>query len=221
MPTSHIQSTGSVRRKVIFVLVSCAVALVLAWSISRVAFTEMMDTVDSITTPDPKLEMVSSISRDIMRLDQLQRAQAFLNSGKYSSLSNESAPIVAALDSLKSLYQYNPVQQQRVDSIKTLLTQRDKLFDAYVKVREKVVDNEAFSQQLDSLSEVIYEPSGDSTIVTTERKRRTTTISDGTNNAFTDTTVLMNPDERGFFSRLFGSRRRIEPLQPAVEERRM
>ena len=221
MPTPQIQPTGSVQRKVIFVLVSCAVALVLAWFISRVAFTEMMGTVENITAPDPKLEMVSRISRDIMRLDQLQRAQAFLNSGTYSSLTDESAAIVSALDSLKSLYPYNPLQQERVDSIKTLLTQRDKLFNAYVKVREKVVDNEDFSKQLDSLSEVIYEPSGDSTIVTTERKRRTTTISDGTENTETDTMPLMTADERGFFSRLFGSRRRDGSQQPAVEERRM
>ena len=219
MPTPHIQSTGSVQRKVIFVFISCAVALVLAWVISRVAFTEMMDTVDSITAPDPKLEMVSQISRDIMRLDQLQRAQAFLNSGKYSSLTNESAVIVSALDSLKSLYQYSSIQQQRIDSIKTLLTQRDGLFDAYVKVREKVVDSDAFSKQLDSLSKVIYEPSGDSTIVTTERKRRTTTISDDTDNM--DTVVPVNPDDKGFFARLFGSRRRTETPPQAVEERRM
>src|SRR5690606_24417019 len=155
MPTPHIQSTGSVQRKVIFVFVSCAVALVLAWVISRVAFTEMMDTMDDITAPDPKLEMVSQISRDIMRLDQLQRAQAFLNTNKYSSLTNESAIILASLDSLKALYQYNSLQQQRIDSIKTLLTQRDELFDVYVKVRKKVVDSHAFSQQLDSLSKVI------------------------------------------------------------------
>src|SRR5690606_21898275 len=85
-------------------------------------------------------------------------------------------------------------------------------------VREKVVDSDAFSQQLDSLSKVIYEPSGDSTIVTTERKRRTTTISDDTNS--TDT-VLLSVDDRGFLARLFGSRRRAEPLQQVIEERRM
>lgn len=193
----------------------------MAWVISRVAFTEMMDTVESVTAPDPKLEMVSQISKDIMRLDQLQRAQAFLNNNKYRSFASESAGIVASLDSLQSLYQHNNTQQERIDSIKTLLTQRDKLFNAYVKVREKVVDNDAFSEQLQSLSEVIYEPSGDSTIVTTERKRRTTTISDDTNSM--DTIVFANTDDRGFFARLFGSRKQPipEPLQQVIEERRM
>lgn len=221
MPPANIQSTGSVRRKVIFVFITCAVALVLAWVISRVAFTEMMDTVENITAPDPKLEMVSQISKDIMRLDQLQRAQAFIDNNRYRSFASESADIVASLDSLQSLYERNSTQLERIDSIKTLLTQRDKLFNAYVKVREKVVDNDAFSEQLQSLSEVIYEPTGDSTIVTTERKRRTTTISDDTNSM--DTVVFAHTDDRGFFARLFGSRKQpdAEPLQQVIEERRM
>src|SRR3546814_2698466 len=85
MPTRDIKATRSFRRKVIFVFLSCAVSLVLAWIISRVAFTEIMDTVESITTPEPKLEIVSGISRDIMRLDQLQRAQAFGGNAAYRS----------------------------------------------------------------------------------------------------------------------------------------
>ncbi|WP_353130948.1 hybrid sensor histidine kinase/response regulator [Parapedobacter pyrenivorans] len=216
MPTQDIQSTRSVRRKVIFVFISCAVSLVLAWVISRVAFTEIMDTVENITTPDPKLEMVSGISRDIMRLDQLQRSQAFGGNATYKSFSKESAAIVASLDSLKHLYQGSGVQLSRIDSIKTLLRQRDKLFNSYVKVREKVVDSREFSEQLQSLSDVIYEPSSDSTIVTTERKRRTTTIAGDTSAA----AIVIDQDDRGFFARVFG-RKRPEQPQQVTEERRM
>ena len=215
MTTKDIQSTRSVRRKVIFVFLSCAVSLVLAWVISRVAFTEIMDTVESIATPDPKLEMVSGISRDIMRLDQLQRAQAFGGNTTYNSFSKESAAILTSLDSLKHLYQRSGVQRSRIDSIKTLLRQRDKLFDSYVKVREKVVDSREFSQQLQSLSDVIYEPGPDSTIVTTERKRRTTTIAGDTS-----ATAAAIDEDRGFFARVFGRKRPEQPQQVA-EERRM
>ncbi len=216
MPTQNIRSSGGVRRKVIFVFITCAVALVLAWVISRVAFTEMMDTVDSITTPDPKLEMVSGISRDIMRLDQLQRSQAFGGRVSYKSFSKESGAILTSLDSLKQLYAGSELQQARIDSIKRLLKQRDRLFNAYVKVREKVVDSREFSEQLQLLSDVIYEPSTDSTIVTTERKRRTTTIAGDTNAVV----VPLNNDDRGFFARVFGSRKRQEQQQ-VVEQRRM
>lgn len=218
MPTRNIQSTESVRRKVIFVFVSCAIALVLAWIISRVAFTEMMDTVDSITTPDPKLERVSRISRDIMRLDQLQRSQAFLENGtSYKSFSRESAKILLSLDSLSQSYEGSSVQQARIDSIKMLLRQRDNLFKSYVKVREKVVDSREFSEQLQLLSDIFYEPGPDSKVVTTERKRRTTTIAGDTS---TVSTVPIDSDDRGFFSRLFGRKKQEQPL-PVVEERRM
>jgi len=219
MAAPDIQSTGNVRRKVIFVFLSCVVALVLAWLISRVAFTEMMDTVENITAPNPKLEMVSRISRNIMRLDQLQRSQAFGGNTSYNSFSKESAAIVASLDSLKLLYQESSLQQSRIDSIKTLLKQRDRLFNAYVRVREKVVDSQEFSEQLQSLSDVIYEPSTDSTIVTTERKRKVITIPGDTNTVM----VPINQEDRGFFSRLFGTRKRQEQqeVQQIVEERRM
>ena len=221
MPTGEIKSTRSVRRKVIFVFLSCAVSLVLAWVISRVAFNEIMGTVESITTPDPKLEIVSSISRDIMRLDQLQRAQAFGGNAAYSSFSKESAAIIGSLDSLTHLYEGSDVQQSRIDSIKTLLRQRDKLFNAYVQVREKVVDNKEFSEQLQTLSDIIYEPNTESKVVTTERKRRTTTIAGDTTNAVA-IPVPQTEDNRGFLARLFG-RRPVEQEQPqqVVEERRM
>ncbi|MEC3878829.1 ATP-binding protein [Parapedobacter sp. 10938] len=216
MPTRDIKSTRSVRRKVIFVFLSCAVSLVLAWVISRVAFTEIMDTVENITTPEPKLEIVSGISRDIMRLDQLQRAQAFGGNAAYNSFSKESAVIIVSLDSLKRLYAGSDMQQSRIDSIKTLLKQRDKLFTAYVKVREKVVDSKEFSEQLSSLSDIIYEPNTERKVVTTERKRRTTTIAGDTSAI----TVPLVEDDRGFFSRLFG-RKPTEQPQQVVEERRM
>ena len=221
MSTKDTKSTRSVRRKVIFVFLSCAVSLVLAWVISRVAFTEIMDTVEKITTPEPKLDIVSGISRDIMRLDQLQRAQAFGGNKAYNSFSNESAAIISSLDSLKSLYDGSEVQQLRIDSIKTLLQQRDRLFNAYVKVREKVVDSEEFSEQLQSLSAIIYEPNTESKVVTTERKRRTTTIA-GDTSAVVMPEVEEAQDDRGFFSRLFGRKQpTAQQPQQVVEERRM
>src|SRR5690606_11928277 len=153
-----IKSTRSVRRKVIFVFLSCAISLVLAWVISRVAFTEIMDTVESITTPEPKLEIVSDISRDIMRLDQLQRAQAFRGNTCYNHLSIVSTALIDADGSLNQLYGESEVHQSRIVAMNPLLRQRDKLFSSYVKVREKVVYGELFSQQLPSLAEMINEP---------------------------------------------------------------
>ncbi|MGK6351101.1 ATP-binding response regulator [Parapedobacter sp. DT-150] len=232
MPTQQIQSTGGVRRKVIFVFLTCAVALALAWFISRVAFTEMMDTVENITTPNPKLELVSTISRDIMRLDQLQRSQAFLSTNtSYRSFSNESAAIIGSLDSLMQLYAGDDIQQARIDSVKILLHERDKLFNSYVKVREKVVDGREFSEQLQSLSGLLYEPTPDSAIVQISKRREVTIGGEPSTEVIPLDTLqpTSNEDDRGLFSRLFGKRkeapqpqltlpRQIEPRQKIEEE---
>src|SRR5690606_18892260 len=99
-----------------------------------------------------------------------------------------------------------------------LLAQRDNLFKSYVKVREKVVDSHEFSEQLQLLSDILYEPGPDGKVITTERKRRTTTIAGDTS------TVVPTPidsDDRGFFSRLFGRKKQEQQQLPVVEERRM
>src|SRR5690606_25114351 len=89
---------------------------------------------------------------------------------------------------------------------------------SYVKVREKVVDSREFSEQLQLLSDILYEPGPDSKVVTTERKRRTTTIAGDTS---TVATVPIDSDDRGFFSRLFGRKKQEQQELPVVEERRM
>ncbi len=208
MPDNKKEVTGSVRRKVIFVFLCCCAALVLAWLTSRVAFREMLDTVDSISTPDVKLGLVSKVSRDIMQLDQLQRSQALLNSrASYQSFNTESAAISRSLDSLISHYHGNEVQIRRIDSIRTLLKRRDRLFDEYIKVRQKLVSGEGFAEQLSSLNSLIYLPAQDSTVVTTEKK-----ISSSTTIAATKE----EEDERGFLARVFGGRKK---KQTPPEER--
>lgn len=217
MAHQEIKSSTSVGRKVLFVFIACVVALVLAWLISRVAFSEMMETVEQVTTPNRELELVGKISQDIMRLDQLQRSQAFIeHDDDYSSFADESAKIIASLDTLKTFYLLDTLQVDRLDSIQLLLQQRDKLFNAYIKVRDSVVDQAAFTSQLDSLSIAINEPSGDSTIITTSQTRRTTSYDDDDDDQPTATAPARN--NRGFFSRLFGSRRQQE--EQINEERR-
>lgn len=220
MPERQIQSTSNVRYKVIFVFLTSVVALVLAWVFSRVAVRDMMETVENITTPNTKLEMVSEISRDIMRLDQLQRAQAFLNTNSsYQSFSKESAAIVKSLDSLSQLYVNNSLQQSRIDSVKILLRQRDKLFNAYINVRKKVIDGREFSEELQSLSELLYNPTPDSAILQIANRRKVTIGSDENAELFTPETktqTVNKEDDRGLLARLFGSRKRQEEQSTPV-----
>lgn len=194
------QSGSNVYQKVVFVIISCGVALGLAYFISKIAFDEMLNKVDIISTPNEKLRLVSRISRDILQIDQVQRAQV-LNHKDYSGFVNESDFILQSLDTLKSLYPNNSLQSNRIDSIRILLNERDKLFNSYIQVRKNLVDNQAFSNQIKNISSLIQEvPKSDSRIITTEKKITTKTIDPSS----------AETDNRGFFAKLFGVKSKPE-----------
>lgn len=195
--------------KIVFVIISCIFALGLAYLISKVAFDEMLSKVDKVSTPNAKLRLVSRISRDILQIDQLQRAQV-LSEESYSGYSDESGYILRSLDTLTNLYSRNDLQRKRIDSIRVLLNERDKLFHAYVQVRKKLVDNQAFSSQIKNISSLIQSaPKNDSTIVTTEKRVTTRTVD-----------KPVEEDNRGLLARIFGKNkaREIDSVPATVEE---
>lgn len=199
MDNTKNQSGSNVYQKVVFVIISCGIALGLAYFISKIAFDEMLNKVNIISTPNEKLRLVSRISRDILQIDQVQRAQV-LNHKDYTGFVNESDFILQSLDTLKGLYPINSLQSNRIDSIRILLNERDKLFNSYIQVRKNLVDNQAFSNQIKNISSLIQEvPKTDSRIITTEKKVTTKTIDPST-----------EVDNRGFFAKLFGVKSKPE-----------
>lgn len=206
--TLEKQKTGSkVYYKIFFIFMASAVALGLAYVISRVAFDEMLNKVDKVSTPNEKLRLVSRISRDILQVDQLQRAQ-ILNTSNYSGYAKESDDILLALDTLENLYSSHDVQSQRIDSIRILLKERDQLFNSYVQVRKNLVDNQAFASQIENISSLIQSaPQSDSTIVTTEKKITTRTV---------EPAEKEDKSNRGFLSRIFGGRNKETPTIPSA-----
>ncbi len=218
MDTTPQRPTSGVRRKVVLVFIACIIAMGLAWGISRLAFEEMIDTIDMVTAPKHELELVGRLSKSIMRLDQLQRSQALLDNknDQYENFAEESKAVSLTLDSLTQVFAYDTVQIGRLDSIQTLLAQRDRLFDAYINVRNKVVDVGEFTAQLQALSDVILQPTVDSTIITTSQTRRTTTYDDTL--ARTDT-VLTEVTSGGLIGRLFGGRKQEEEERQVLERR--
>ncbi|MGY0038820.1 hypothetical protein [Pedobacter sp. NJ-S-72] len=59
--------------KIIIGFVLAFFALFLAWGVSKIAFDEMLDTVDTISTPNAKLRLVNMVSRKVAGLDQQQK----------------------------------------------------------------------------------------------------------------------------------------------------
>ncbi|RZM29853.1 MAG: response regulator, partial [Pedobacter sp.] len=179
------------RQKIIIALVLACCALLLAWGVSRVAFRDMLSTVENITAPNERLRIVHELSSKISALDQLQKRQALNAPGNYARFFKQSKQLRMNLDTLRYLYQDDTVQLNRIASISELLKERDKQFVNYLKVRERLVNNKNFSNQVQKFNELVSKNTADSTVVTSEQKTLTTTV------------IPEEKDNRGFLSKLF------------------
>ena len=128
----------AIKGKIIIALLLACCALFLAWGVSKVAFNEMLATVENITAPSERLRMVTAISRKIGSLDQLQKKQAFNDPGNYKKLFKESEQLRLVLDTLAGLYASDSTQLIRILTVKKLLRERDKQFINYLKVRKRL-----------------------------------------------------------------------------------
>ncbi|WP_316832424.1 hybrid sensor histidine kinase/response regulator [Pedobacter aquatilis] len=187
----------AVKSKVIIGFLFACFALLLAWGISKFAFTRMLNTVEEISAPNDRLRIVNDLSHKIARLDQLQRDEAFNKQGN-SSFLKESRKLRSSLDTLRKLYTGDSLQIARIKSIKNLLVERDKQFVSYLQVRETLVNTKSFSDEVQKLNELvaIRARQTDSAVLTTETTTSTTTVA---------------PEEeeksRGFLSKLFGKKK--------------
>lgn len=187
----------AIKGKIIIALLLACFALFMAWGVSKVAFKEMLLTVENITAPSERLRVVNAISRKISSLDQKQKKQAFNDPGNYNKLFKESGQLRRVLDTLGALYSDDSVQLARILTIKKLLSERDKQFINYLKVRERLVNNKSFSTRVKNINALVAKGSekADSTIVATEQKTSTTTI------------YPTEERPKGFFNKLFGRKK--------------
>lgn len=205
----RVQKSGVIRAtkgKVILALFLACSALFLAWAVSKVAFREMLETVEDISSPNERLRIVNDLSRKISGLDQRQKRMAFNDPGKYNSFFKQSGQIRKELDSLSQLYAGDSVQLARIGSIDKLLTVRDKQFVKYLKVREKLVNDKSFSSQLQKFNDMVTknEMEADSTVVTSEKRTTTTTV------------VPQEEKPRGIFNKIFGKKKPDEEKDAAI-----
>jgi signal transduction histidine kinase/FixJ family two-component response regulator len=194
--------TQSVKGKIIIASVLACAALFLAWGTSKLAFEEMLTTVENISSPSERLRIVNSLSLKIISLDQLQKSQAFHNPGNHKIFLKESKQLARSIDTLRGLYQGDKAQLERIASMKNLLKERDRLFVNYIKVREGFLNSESFSEQIQSLNALVEENSRktDSTIQKSEKRTLTTTI-------YNLEEKPKAAEPKGFFNKLFGKKK--------------
>lgn len=166
------------RPKIIIALVLACCALLLAWGVSKVAFTEMLNTVANITAPNERLRIVHKLAGNISAMDQLQKKQAINEPGNYEKFYAQSKQLRSVLDTLRALYGGDSVQQVRIATINALLTERDEQFVTYLKVREQLVNDGVIKRQVKRVNALVAKNAQkpDSTVVTSEQKTLTTTV---------------------------------------------
>src|ERR1700743_256350 len=191
----------SVKGKIIIAAILACFALFLAWSTSKDAFTAMLTAFENVSAPNNKLRLVNELSRDIARIAQLQRARSVSNPDRYYGF-NDSKKLSRKIDTLQTFYPVKSAQVRRLNTLKKLLEDRDRLFVNYVKVREGLIDNKSFSAQIEGLNDIVDETArqADSMSTSTEKTTSTTTVYQGI-------TTAEKKDDRGFFKRLFGKKK--------------
>src|SRR5690606_13568877 len=100
----HSLNPRSVIRKILAAFLLAFVAVIVAQSISRFSFRELLGTVAELSAPNEKLTLLNRVFHEITTLDQMQRAEAITNPNKpYRSFLNQSATLNTLIDSLTGM----------------------------------------------------------------------------------------------------------------------
>ena len=199
--------------KVIAAFLLASGAIILSLSIAYFSLGELMEKVDSVSTPNEKIPILNRFFREVTRAEQEHRAEAIKNPQRASKrILEESQALMVALDTLMTL-PWRDDQVDRLLAMEKILQKRNRLFLRYLRERSVQANNKEYLNQLDSLSQFLihYNPEPDSNVVTTQQKTTTTTFIPGTDKS--------KKDERSFFGRLFGSKKNTNDDDPRVEVR--
>lgn len=169
----------SLYTKIILAFIFGCIVMLFSWLIAKVVFRETFLTIEKIGQPNPKLRIVNSLLVRVHNLDQVQRLNIIQNGeNAQAALINDSKNIILSLDTLQQLYDDDSLQVKRLERMKDVLLQRDRLFLKYLKFHEELLHNKSFSSSMRELSDYISESMKrkDSSIVTMKQKIITTTL---------------------------------------------
>ncbi|MGN6179086.1 MAG: ATP-binding response regulator [Mucilaginibacter sp.] len=184
-----------VRGKIIIASILACAALFTAWKTSKNAFMVVLNSFQKVSAPNDKLRQVDELSYMVMQLDQEQRANILAHHYKSAAHISETKKISAKIDTITHLYANAPKQVKRLKTLKNLLQERGRLYTDYADVREGLINNKAFSQQLSELNDIVSKSAAqtDSMVTSTERKISTTV-----------TPAVAHKKHVGFLKKLFG-----------------
>jgi signal transduction histidine kinase/DNA-binding response OmpR family regulator len=190
---------NSVKGKIILASLLACLLAILAWKTTEQAFTTLLDSFDSISAPNNKLRLIHEIS---MKMNRMEQVQAFVDkrNNANNNFLNESKSLDRKIDTLKDLYPDRPSQLKRLNTLKRLLDDRDKLYVDYLNIRSGLINYKQFARQVELLHDMVNKSAAqtDSVVTTSVKKTATTTYYPPAPEKTTE------KNHSGFFKRLFG-----------------
>ena len=169
-----------------------------------------METVDKLSTPNKELNALNVIFQEITTLDQLQRAEAIKNpKNPYKTFLSQSKSLADKIDSLRMM-EWDSTQQERLLTLRQILTRRNQVFFSYLTLKSELLDNRSLTHRLDTLSRILEHERVvfDTSVVTTEKKTVTTYSTDS---------LETQKDDRTRLGRLFGKKKKVMPQTSHVK----
>ncbi|MDR3696215.1 ATP-binding protein [Mucilaginibacter sp.] len=193
---------GSVKGKIITASVLACFAVLMAWVTSKSSFQALLAAFEDVSVPNEKLRIINELSRNVIQVGQSQEIPDINNPYRYYRFFNETKKLNRKIDTLKNLYANTPNQIKRLNILKKLLNDRDRLFINYLRVRNELINNKSFDAQMHSLNDMVSKKARltDSMVTTTEKKTSTTTI-------YPVVKASEETHQKGFFNKLFGRKK--------------
>lgn len=167
-------SNRSITRKIIIAFLLAAATIVFSIAISNTSFRKVQARVEQLSKPNPRLQLVNQLFRDIVVLDQLQRDQTLnLTSDGYRRFVSALTHVQLMLDTLKQMSSGNEAAVQRVDSMKDILHRHDRMLLEYLQLNTNISRIDTLKEQVRNLARLI-ESAADSARVSTENRIVTT-----------------------------------------------
>jgi signal transduction histidine kinase/DNA-binding response OmpR family regulator len=193
----------SLSGKIIIALLLACAAVLLSFFITRLTFRKMLDNVQQLSAPNPRMQLVNKLFRSVVELDQLQRVQTLqMPSGKsYNPFFTESRDIRLMLDTLGMLSRNDLQQSRLVDSMQNILVERDQIFLRYLNLRSKFVHNDTLTEQIQELATSIASGGyhSDSNRVKTAEHLTTSTLE--------DVDTIESSEKRSFWDKITGRKK--------------
>ena len=108
-----------------------------------------------------------------------EQVQAFVDkkNNDNNNFLSETQKLGKKIDTLKSLYPDRPTQLKRLNTLKKLLDDRDKLYVDYLNIRSGLINYKQFARQVEQLHDMVNKSAAqtDSMVTTSVKKTNTTT----------------------------------------------